>query len=71
MSRGVIFQELHAIGGDIIQFIHFVRAFYVFEFLLFYSHCNRDSDVTIIPFAMGTCQGDLLGVGGIIHFSPF
>jgi hypothetical protein len=29
--------------------------------LLFYNHCNREGDVTSIPFAMRTCQGDFLG----------
>ncbi len=60
MSRGVIFQKLHVVGGDI-QFIPFVRAFYTFEFLLFYSHRNCDVNVTIIPSTMGICQGDHLG----------
>jgi hypothetical protein len=58
MSKRVIFQELRAISGDITQLIRFVRAFYAFEFPLFYSHHNREGDVTIIPFAMGTHQGD-------------
>jgi hypothetical protein len=62
MSKRVIFEELHATGGDIIQFIPFVRAFYAFKSPLFYSHCNREGDVTIIPFAMGTHQGDPLRV---------
>ncbi len=61
MLKGVIFQELHAIGGDIIQFIPFVCALYAFESYLFYSYHNRENDVTINPFAMGTCQGDPLG----------
>jgi hypothetical protein len=61
VSRGVIFQEFHAIGGDIIQLIPFVYAFYAFESPLFNSHRNREVDVIIIPFAMGTHQGDLLG----------
>jgi hypothetical protein len=61
MSRGVIFQELCATCGDIIQFIPFVRAFYAFKFPLFYSHCNHEGDVIIIPIAMGTQQGDPLG----------
>jgi hypothetical protein len=38
----------------------FVRAFYAFESPMFYSHHNREGDVTIIPFAMGTHQGDPL-----------
>jgi hypothetical protein len=61
VSRKVIFQKLRVIGGDIIQFIHFVHAFYAFESPLFYNHCNREGDVTIIPFAMETRQGDPLG----------
>jgi hypothetical protein len=60
MSKGVIFQKFRAMGGDIIQLIPFVCAFYAFEFPLFYSHCNCEGDVIIIPFAMGTRQGDLL-----------
>jgi hypothetical protein len=58
MSRRVIFQELHVAGGNIMQLIPFVRAF---EFPLFYSHHNYESDVTIIHFVMGTQQGDPLG----------
>jgi hypothetical protein len=54
MSKGIIFQELHVAGGDIIQFIPFVCAFYAFKFPLFYSHYNREGDVIIIPSAMGT-----------------
>jgi hypothetical protein len=70
MSKGVIFQKFHGMGGDIVQFIPFVCAFYAFEFPLFYTHHNCEGDVTIIPFAMGTHQGDP-GGGGIIYFSPF
>jgi hypothetical protein len=47
-------------GEDIIQFIHFVHAFYAFESPLFYSHHNRESNVKVIPFAMGIYQGDPL-----------
>jgi len=70
MSKKVIFEELHATSGDIIQFIPFVRVFYAFKSPLFYSHCNHENDLTIIPFAMGTHQGDLLGVALFIlgHF---
>jgi len=39
----------------------FICAFYAFESPLFYSHYNRDGNIIVIPFAMGTCQGDLLG----------
>jgi hypothetical protein len=28
---------------------------------MFYSHCNREGNVTIIPSTMGTHQGDSLG----------
>jgi hypothetical protein len=61
MSRRVIFQKLYATGGDIIQLIPFVRAFYAFEYLVFYSHCNRENDITIIPSTMGTGQSDPKG----------
>ncbi len=54
MSRGVIFQELLIIGGNIMQFIPFVHAFHAFESPLFYSYCNHESNLTIILFAMGT-----------------
>jgi hypothetical protein len=60
VSRRVIFQGLCAIGEDIIQLIPSIRALYAFEFPLFYSHRNHEGDVRIIPFAMGTCQGDPL-----------
>ncbi len=60
MLRKVIFQEFHVIGGDIIQLIPFICAFYAFESFMFYSHCNCKGDVTIIPSTMGTHQGDLL-----------
>jgi hypothetical protein len=59
--RGVIFQVLRVISGDIIQLIIFVCAFYAFEYLLFYSHYNRESIIIVIQFAMGTHQGDLVG----------
>ncbi len=65
MSKGVIFQELHVVGGDIIQFIPFVCAFYAFESSMFYSYCSHEGDIIIIPSAMGICQGDPLGgLGG-------
>jgi hypothetical protein len=40
------------------QFIPFVHAF---ESPFFYSHCNCEGDVIIIPSTMGTHQGDPLG----------
>ncbi len=61
VSKEVIFQELHAIGEDIIQLIPFVCAFYAFEFPMFYNHCNREGEVIVIPFTMGTHQCDPLG----------
>jgi len=70
MLKRVVFQELRAIGGDILQPIPFVRAFYAFEFPLIYNHHNREGDVTIIPSTMGTHQGDPWG-GPSIHFNPF
>jgi len=63
MSRRVIFQELHIACGDIVQFIPFVHASYAFESPLFYSHCNCEGDVIIIPFVM-VHQGDPWGEGG-------
>ncbi len=70
VSKGVIFQELCVASGDIIQLILFVHAFYAFESPLFYSHHNCDGDVIIIPFAMGTYQGDPLGgaLFALVHF---
>jgi len=61
VSRGVIFQELHVVGGDIIQLIPFVHAFYAFESPLFYSHYNHDGDVMVIPSTMGIHQTNPLG----------
>jgi hypothetical protein len=60
MSKGVIFQELDVKGGDIIQLIPFVHAFYTSKSPLFHSDNNHDGDVIIIPFAMGTHEGDPL-----------
>jgi len=57
--RGVIFQELHAASGDIIQLIPFVRVFYVFESPLFYNHHNHENDVISIPFAILQLQVSL------------
>jgi hypothetical protein len=54
VSKRVIFQKLYVTGGDIMQFIPFVCAFYVFESPLFYNHYNHEGDVIVIPFAMGT-----------------
>ncbi len=52
------------------QLFPFVSAFYAFESPLFYSHCNHEGDVTIIPFIMGTHQGDPLGEAlfALTHF---
>jgi hypothetical protein len=52
------------------QFIPFIHAFYAFEYLLFYSHQNREGDVIVIPFAMGIHQGDPLGraLYALAHF---
>jgi hypothetical protein len=68
--RGVKFQEFLIACGDIIQFIQSVPTFYAFEFPLFYSHHNHEGDVTFIPFAMGTHQGDPLGgpLFTLVHF---
>jgi hypothetical protein len=52
------------------QPIPFARAFYAFEYPLFYNHHNHEGDVIVISFAMGTCQGDPLGKGTIC-ISPF
>jgi hypothetical protein len=70
VSRGVIFLELCAPGGDIIQLIPFVRAFCAFESPLFYSHHNCDDDAIVIPFAMGIYQGNPLGraLFALVHF---
>jgi hypothetical protein len=65
-----MFQEFRATNGDIIQLIPFVCAFYGFESYLFYSRCNCEGDVIIIPFAMGTCQGDPWGGRGGNIFPP-
>ncbi len=37
-----------------------VHAFYAFESSFLNNHHNHENDVIIIPFAMGTCQGDPL-----------
>jgi len=68
VSNEVIFQELYAACGDIIQLIPFICAFYTFESPLFYSH--HENDVVIIPSAMGTHQGDFLGEAlfALAHF---
>jgi hypothetical protein len=52
------------------QFILFVRAIYAFETPLFYSHCNHEGNVTIIPSAMRTCQCDPLkgALFALTHF---
>jgi len=36
----------------------------------FYNHCNHEGDVTLIPFTMGTHQGDPLGraILALTHF---
>jgi hypothetical protein len=70
VSRRVIFQELHVVGGDIIQLIPFVYAFYVFELPLFYSHHNCYGNVMVIPFSINTYQYDPLG-GALFTFIRF
>jgi hypothetical protein len=64
VSRGVIFQEFYATSGDIIKFIPFVRAFYAFEFPLFYNHYNCENDITIIPSPWGFTKVIPSGGGG-------
>jgi hypothetical protein len=44
------------------QLIPFIHAFYAFESPLFYNHHNCEGDIIVIPFAMGACQGDPLGI---------
>jgi hypothetical protein len=63
-KRGHISRTLCNMWGHH-RFIPFVCVFYAFEFPLFYSHRNHEGDVTIIPFAMGICQGALFA---LIHF---
>jgi hypothetical protein len=53
-----------------IPFVHAFYAFYAFESPLFYSHHNCEGDVIVIPFAMGTHQGDPLG-GALFTFTHF
>jgi hypothetical protein len=71
--KRVIFQELHVANGDIMQRIPFVRAFYAFEFPLFYNHHNCEGDVIVIPSVLGTHQNDLLGKAlfALAHFKAF
>jgi hypothetical protein len=69
VSRGVIFQELYATCGDIIQIIPFVRAFYAFKSPLFYSHCNHEGDVTTSHLSWRFVKV-ILG-GDTICFNPF
>jgi len=61
MLKRVIFQELRVVGGNIIQFIPFVHAFYAFECPLFYNHNNHESNIIVIPSIMGIRQGGPLG----------
>jgi hypothetical protein len=61
MSKWVIFQELHVVCGNIIQFIRFVCAFYASESPLFYNHHNREGNIIIIPSITRTQQGGPLG----------
>ncbi len=70
VSRGVIFQKLCAIGGNIMQLIPFVCALYAFESPLFHNHHNREGNVILLPSTMGTRQGDPLGgaLFTLVHF---
>jgi hypothetical protein len=61
MSKGVIFQELHAASGDIIQFIPFICALYAFKSHFFCSYRNRENDVTIIHLPWGLVKVTLWG----------
>ncbi len=69
-QKGSYFQKLCAANGNIIQLILFVHAFYAFESFLFYSHCNRESILIIIPSAMREPVKVILW-GGIICFNSF
>ncbi len=60
MSKRVIFQKLCTTCGYVIKFILFVHAFYAFESPLFYNHRSCDSNVIVIPCAMGICKSDPL-----------
>jgi hypothetical protein len=70
VSKGAIFQELHVIGGNIMELIPFVCAFYAFESPLFHSHRNHEGDVIVIPSTMGTHEGDPLG-GALFALAHF
>jgi hypothetical protein len=52
------------------QFISFLHAFYAFKSPMFYNHHNHKGDVIVIPFAMGTHQGDPLG-GALFTLTHF
>jgi len=69
-QKGSYFQKLCVANGNIIQFILFVSAFYAFESLLFYTHCNHENNLIIIPSVMRTRQGDPLGAAlfALTHF---
>jgi len=71
VSKGVIFQELCAIGGDIMQLITFVCAFYAFDSPMFFNHHNHEGDVIVIPSTMGTLGGALFALAHFkaLHFT--
>jgi len=54
MSKGIMFQKLCVVNGDIIQFIPSIHIFHTFEFLIFYSHWNYKDNVTMIPSTIET-----------------
>ncbi len=60
--KEVIFQKLHIITTDNIQFILFNRAFYLFESSLYYNHHNYDGDVIVIPSTIILALGQMLGL---------
>jgi len=70
MLRRFIFQKLHAIGGNIMQLIPFDHAFNAFESPIFYNHYNYGGNITVIPVAVGTYQGDPLG-GALFALAHF
>ncbi|KAL2641238.1 hypothetical protein R1flu_008825 [Riccia fluitans] len=61
VSREALFHELRTATGSLDQLFPFVHSFYARRLPLYFSHCSREDEVSLLSSESSTCQEDPLG----------